>query len=38
MFAVVGVLLAFVVIFMVTTYYALNKRFLADMPEPFQAS
>jgi cytochrome d ubiquinol oxidase subunit I len=38
LFAVVGVLLAFVGIFMVTTYYALNKRFLADMPEPFQAS
>ena len=37
-FAVVGVLLAFVGIFMVTTYYALNKRFLADMPEPFPAS
>ena len=31
--AVLGVLLAFVVVFMVTAYYALNKRFLSDMPE-----
>lgn len=30
--AVVGVLLAFVGIFMVTAYYALNRRFLSDMP------
>ena len=36
--AIVGVLLAFVGIFMVTAYYALNKRFLSDMPEQFQAS
>ena len=36
-FAVVGILLTFVGIFMVTAYYALNKRFLADMPEPSQA-
>jgi cytochrome d ubiquinol oxidase subunit I len=36
--AVVGVLLAFVGVFMVTAYYALNKRFLSDMPEHFQAS
>ena len=32
--AVVGVLLAFVGVFMVTAYYALNKRFLPDMPAP----
>jgi cytochrome d ubiquinol oxidase subunit I len=37
MFAIVAVLLVFVGIFMVTAYYALNRRFLADMPEPFQA-
>jgi cytochrome d ubiquinol oxidase subunit I len=37
LFAVVGVLLTFVGIFMVTAYYALNKRFLADMPETIQA-
>ena len=36
--AVVGVLLAFVGAFMATAYYALNKRFLSDMPEHFQAS
>ncbi len=36
--AVVGVLLAFVGVFMMTAYYALNKRFLSDMPEHFQAS
>lgn len=36
--AVVGVLLAFVAAFMVTAYYALNKRFLSDMPEQFQTS
>jgi len=29
---VIGVLLAFVGVFMVTVYYALNKRFLSDMP------
>jgi cytochrome d ubiquinol oxidase subunit I len=29
---VIGVLLAFVGVFMVTVYYALNKRFLPDMP------
>jgi cytochrome d ubiquinol oxidase subunit I len=33
-FVVLGVLLGFVAVFMVTTYYALNKRFLSDMPEP----
>jgi cytochrome d ubiquinol oxidase subunit I len=32
---VVGVLLAFAGVFMVTVYYALNKRFLSDMPEQF---
>jgi cytochrome d ubiquinol oxidase subunit I len=31
--AVVSVLLVFVGVFMVTAYYALNKRFLSDMPE-----
>jgi len=36
--AIVGVLLAFVGVFMVTAYYALNKRFLSDMPEQFRAS
>jgi cytochrome d ubiquinol oxidase subunit I len=30
---VVGVLLAFVGAFMVTAFYALNRRFLSDMPE-----
>jgi cytochrome d ubiquinol oxidase subunit I len=35
--AIVSVLLAFVGVFIVTTYYALNKRFLSDMPEQFQA-
>jgi len=35
--AVVGVLLGFVGIFMVTAYYALNRRFLPDMPGQFQA-
>jgi cytochrome d ubiquinol oxidase subunit I len=30
--AIVGVLLTFVGVFMVTAYYALNKRFLSDMP------
>jgi cytochrome d ubiquinol oxidase subunit I len=34
---VVGVLLGFVAVFMVTAYYALNRRFLSDMPEQFQA-
>jgi cytochrome bd-type quinol oxidase subunit 1 len=29
---VISVLLAFVGVFMVTVYYALNKRFLSDMP------
>jgi len=29
---VIGVLLAFIGVFMVTVYYALNKRFLSDMP------
>jgi cytochrome d ubiquinol oxidase subunit I len=32
---VLGVLLVFVGAFIVTTYYALNKRFLSDMPEQF---
>jgi len=36
--AVVGVLLAFVGVFMVTAYYALNKRFLSDLPEQLQTS
>jgi cytochrome d ubiquinol oxidase subunit I len=36
--AVVGVLLAFAGVFMVTAYYALNKRFLSDMPDHFQSS
>jgi len=35
---VISVLVAFVGIFMVTAYYALNKRFLSDMPEPIQLS
>ena len=34
---VVSVLLVFVGIFMVTAYYALNKRFLSDMPEHFDS-
>ena len=38
MLAIVGVLLAFVGAFMVTAYYALNRRFLSDMPEQFQTS
>ena len=36
-FAVVGVLLAFAGVFMVTAYYALNKRFLSDMPDQFRS-
>jgi cytochrome d ubiquinol oxidase subunit I len=32
---VIGVLLAFAGVFMATVYYALNKRFLSDMPEQF---
>jgi len=36
--AIVGVLLAFVCAFMVTAYYALNRRFLSDIPEQFQTS
>ncbi|HMK83745.1 MAG TPA: cytochrome ubiquinol oxidase subunit I [Candidatus Bathyarchaeia archaeon] len=32
---VVGMLLTFVGVFMATVYYALNKRFLSDMPEQF---
>ena len=35
--AVVGVLVAFIGIFMVTAYYGLNKRFLSDIPEQIQA-
>jgi cytochrome d ubiquinol oxidase subunit I len=31
--AVLGVLIIFIVGFMTTAYYALNKRFLADLPE-----
>ena len=34
---VVGVLLGFVGVFMVTAYYALNRRFLSDMPDQLQA-
>jgi cytochrome d ubiquinol oxidase subunit I len=34
--AVVGILLAFVGVFMVTAYYGLNRRFLSDMPDQFQ--
>jgi cytochrome d ubiquinol oxidase subunit I len=34
-YGIVATLLAFVVIFMATAYYALNRRFLADMPEEF---
>jgi cytochrome d ubiquinol oxidase subunit I len=33
---VVGVLLGFVGVFMITAYYALNRSFLSDMPEQFQ--
>jgi cytochrome d ubiquinol oxidase subunit I len=36
--AVIGILLAFVGVFMVTAYYALNKRFLSDLPEQLQPS
>lgn len=32
-YAVVGALVAFVGIFMLVAYYALNRRFLADVPE-----
>ena len=35
---VVGVLLGFIGVFMVTAYYALNRRFLSDVPEQFHAS
>ena len=35
--AVVGVLIAFVGVFLVTAYYALNKRFLSDLPEQLRA-
>jgi cytochrome d ubiquinol oxidase subunit I len=34
-YGIVATLLAFVALFMVTAYYALNRRFLADMPEGF---
>lgn len=34
-YGVVAILLAFVGVFMATAYYALNRRFLADMPEGF---
>ena len=32
-YAIVGALVAFVGVFMVVAYYALNRRFLADVPE-----
>lgn len=32
-YAVVGTLLAFIAVFMATAYYALNRRFLSDLPE-----
>lgn len=32
-YAIVGTLLGFLVLFMATAYYALNKRFLTDLPE-----
>jgi cytochrome d ubiquinol oxidase subunit I len=34
-YGVVAILLAFVGVFMAIAYYALNRRFLADMPEGF---
>jgi cytochrome d ubiquinol oxidase subunit I len=34
-YGVVAILLAFVGVFMATAYYALNRRFLADMPDGF---
>jgi cytochrome d ubiquinol oxidase subunit I len=36
-YAVVGTLLVFLAIFMATAYYALNKRFLKDLPEQEEA-
>lgn len=33
-YAIIGSLIGFLVLFMATAYYALNKRFLADLPEP----
>ena len=32
-YAIVGTLLAFVALFMATAYYALNRRFLSDLPD-----
>jgi cytochrome d ubiquinol oxidase subunit I len=32
-YVVLGVLVAFIIVFMATAYYALNRRFLADLPE-----
>ena len=32
---IVGTLIAFIGVFMTTAYYALNRRFLADLPEGF---
>jgi ABC-type antimicrobial peptide transport system permease subunit len=32
-YIVLGVLIVFIVVFMATAYYALNKSFLADLPE-----
>jgi cytochrome d ubiquinol oxidase subunit I len=34
-YGIVATLLVFVVLFMMTAYYALNRKFLADMPEGF---
>jgi cytochrome d ubiquinol oxidase subunit I len=33
-YAIVGTLLGFLALSMATAYYALNKRFLSDLPEP----
>jgi len=33
-YTIVGTLLGFLALFMATAYYALNKRFLSDLPEP----
>jgi cytochrome d ubiquinol oxidase subunit I len=32
-YALVGTLLAFVALFMAAAYYALNRRFLSDLPD-----
>jgi cytochrome d ubiquinol oxidase subunit I len=34
-YGVIVTLMAFIAVFMATTYYALNRRFLADLPEGF---